>query len=417
MSDIDSDREKMALKEDIKLRVNSILNDFRRKGLLLDKIAEALGAQEFLISEKIRRTNKREPPKSFDVNAYIDYIYEIESKIGKKYKFSESVDVLDIDIVSLDNSEFLKTESSGEVTRKQSIIEALSELDINYSTVLGKRSSDSGRSDSYQIFLLKERNILVFVSNSLGSVTRLVYGVTDFGMSNIENLASLDRRQFDKLRLTQRKVNYPQVYFGGDERNKDADDKKQNLYKNRIKRSLSITEDEAKEKYLERIDLFMEAYNKWLDIGKEGIAFNIQWLMDNGYRSSIYGWANNNFGDNGGIRHLFKITLDYIKKYYFNDTKLNNFSDDFNVEDITERNYGRTLDSAKEELYEAYEIWQQGKKDKHFNYQWLRDNYYRGLYLWSQRNETGGRNFDDFYRRLIDGTVAKNFTQKNILNN
>jgi len=62
MSDIDSDREKMALKEDIKLRVNSILNDFRRKGLLLDKIAEALGAQEFLISEKIRRTNKREPP-------------------------------------------------------------------------------------------------------------------------------------------------------------------------------------------------------------------------------------------------------------------------------------------------------------------------------------------------------------------
>jgi len=411
------DREKIALKEDIKLRVNVIIGNFRKKGLSLDKIAEALGAQEFLNSEnQIRRTSKREKPKAFDIVAYIDYIYEIESKIGKKYKFPDSVDVLDIDIVSLDNSEFLKTESNGEVTRKQAIIEVLSELGINYSTVLGKRSSDSDRSDSYQIFLLKDNSILVFVSNSLGSVTRLVYGVTDFDMSNIENLASLDRRQFDKLKITQRKVNYPQVYFGGDERNKDADDKKQKLYKNRIKRSIFLTEEEAKEEYLERIDLFIEAYNKWLD-GGSNVNFNIQWLLDNGYKSSVYGWSNDKFSNNGGIRYLFKITLDYIKKYHPNDTRLNNLFNDFKVEDIPERNYGRTLDSAKEELYEAYEVWQQGEQDKPFNYKWLRDNNYRGLYLWSQRNETGGRNFDDFYRRLIDGTVAKNFIQKNILNN
>jgi len=279
-----------------------------------------------------------------------------------------------------------------DISKVALVRQVLSDLGIKFKLAIGKDSEkkENVGKKSYIVFVLEGEKKLIFVTDSPDNATFVIHGfeeehghVLDITKKEeVEVLANLNKEELKNcVGLVLKGIGFVS--------DTNVDNRKKK-YTQSLRREIELGQDILFDNNIRKIKLFFEAYKKWLGQDENTREnFNPSWLIANGFRE-LYRWASEEFTDKGGIRHLFDITLDYIDRH--EELDLGNFKNDFNVEERTKRTDQRTEMSAVNELLGAYGEWSQLDESSRsdFGSTWLRENGYRGLYLWAQRKYNGG---------------------------
>ncbi len=162
-------------KASYKERVSSQIRELLDNGTSLEDVVEALGAEAFY-GVGGSRNKQRDSIKHFDVKAFMDY--QIES--GNFLKLPSKVIKLDKVILPSGEGE-LKTGAGAGFEKKAlwprngTLVELLSELDLDYELIEGVLSPNMVRANGYNIYNITDIRKAVFVNDEAENATYIIY--------------------------------------------------------------------------------------------------------------------------------------------------------------------------------------------------------------------------------------------------
>lgn len=165
--------------------LNTKITQLLQSGVSLDRLAELLGAEEFIEHQSSR--GKRGAAARFDVAGFTEWT--LRSTEGKSYelKLPEHMLVLDNVILPPDEGEGIKKGSGAGVETKEYIprtrylVDLLSEMKIEYAVIDGTNTDEMMRQLSYKAFLLPTLGKMVLVCDEEGNATYIINNVRGEG--------------------------------------------------------------------------------------------------------------------------------------------------------------------------------------------------------------------------------------------
>lgn len=188
-------REIEARRAEISKQINVLISS----GFSIKKIAELIGAEEFLRVEEIR--GKAAPVTVLDVKKFVDFQLTQNNPLMLPSSVSASLEV----VLPTDERDFILGSGKGiekkeHIPRSQYLVELLSELGLKYSLILGKNNPEMFRELPYNIFYIFDKDVMVLVNNEEGNATFVVHGV-----KNAEDCVSLSQLTKSQLKLSEGK--------------------------------------------------------------------------------------------------------------------------------------------------------------------------------------------------------------------
>lgn len=168
-----------------KLALNTKIASLIEQGADLNRLAELLGAEEFIEHHSTR--GKRGAVRRLDVVSFIDWT--LQSAEGRSYglRLPEHMLVLDGVILPPDEGEGVKKgsgvgmEAKEYIPRTRYLIDLLSEMKIEYAVIDGTNTDEMMRQLSYKAFLLPTLGKMVLVCDEEGNATYIVNNVRGEG--------------------------------------------------------------------------------------------------------------------------------------------------------------------------------------------------------------------------------------------